>query len=275
MPLQKPPPRPFYAIAHRVLMSYGVRAALAHGANALEIDVHPWRHDKWYADHDGLPTSKGDSVETIFETVAAERRAGKNVIFVWLDIKDPDNCGRWEDRCNIERLRSLARGILEPVGVKVLYGFYSPKGRGFSIIRDSLNDNEAISLEGNADEVRKEYERGGPGEKRKRVMSKGLFYPVLNFGSCETEKKGICPQLRKASESNFFGKVFGWTITRRQQARAELLMRDAYVDGLIYGFVATHYYDHAHTRQSLSYITDWIKRNPEKRYLATIKDQPW
>ncbi|PHH90360.1 hypothetical protein CDD83_3883 [Cordyceps sp. RAO-2017] len=267
-------PRPFYAIAHRVLMCYGVRDALWHGANALEIDVQPWK-DRWYADHDGTLTSKGDSVEAMFRTAAAERRAGKNLVFVWLDIKNPDWCDRNWRTCNIEALRNLARRILQPAGIRVLYGFYNPHGRAFDIIRGSLNKYEALSLDDNAGYARNVFLRRGPSDIKKRVLTRGLFFPSISFGKCLGNGYEICPQLRRAAESKMFGKVFGWTITKFQKTQAELLMSQAKVDGLIYGFMQTHYYDHKDTRLSLAFLTTWIQDHPDDHYLATVRDIPW
>lgn len=269
-------PRPFYAIAHRVLMDYGVRDALNNGANALEIDMTAWK-DQWYADHDGTPTSAGHTARKMFNTVAEERRAGKNVIFVWLDLKNPDYGNADYTKSNIEALRNLAREILEPVGVQVLYGFYGSQtsGRAYRVIRDGLNDNEAIGVDGAADDVKNIFETGGPANIKQRVMSKGLFNPWLDFGNCKGDGGSICPQLRKGAESGAFGKVFGWTIADYNTNQANPLMSEAGVDGLIYGFVATHYYNHANTRYSLGILTNWLEKNKDKRYMATVNDKPW
>ena len=50
-------------------------------------------------------------------------------------------------------------------------------------------------------------------------------------------------------------------------------MGEADVDGLIYGFKATHYYDHEDTRAAIKLIKDWIKQHPERRYLAGQNDR--
>ncbi|WEW54876.1 PI-PLC domain-containing protein [Emydomyces testavorans] len=267
--------RPFYAIAHRVLMDYGVRDALKHGANAIEIDMTA-RKDGWYADHDGTPTSAGDTAEKIFKTIAEQRQAGKNILFVWLDLKNPNYNGDANSKTSIEGLRTLARMILEPASVKVLYGFYGrvDNSRAYKIIRDNLNENEAIAVDGDADQVQEMFQTGGPSDTKKRVMSNGLFNPALKFGDCESGS-GICVELRKAAASKAFGKVFGWTVAENNSDQATAMMSKADVDGIIYGFVATHYYDHANTRASLRIITDWLDENKDKRYLAKIGDQPW
>ncbi|PHH89732.1 hypothetical protein CDD83_5404 [Cordyceps sp. RAO-2017] len=266
--------KPFWAIAHRVLVRKGVRDCLEDGANAIEMDVQAWR-DQWYADHDGTLTSKGDSAESMFREIASQRKAGKNVGFVWLDIKNPDYCAASNPKCGIETLRRLARDILQPAGVRVLYGFYKSTGKAYPLIRDSLNENEALNLDGNSDPVRQAFETGGPKNLAQRVMSKGLFQIALNFGDCPDQDSGkICPQLRKAVESRAFGKVFGWTITKWNKKHAEELM-DVGVDGLIYGFMATHYYDDSDVRKALSFLTNWVRNHPDKRYLATQDDAPW
>ncbi|PHH79552.1 hypothetical protein CDD83_3850 [Cordyceps sp. RAO-2017] len=270
-------PKPFYAIAHRVLMDYGVRDALRHGANALEIDVQPWR-DGWYADHDGTAWSAGHTAERMFRAVAEHRRAGWPVIFVWLDIKNPDWCdGGWAS-CNIEALRDLARRILEPAGVRVLYGFWADHqhGRGYRLIRDGLNANEAVALEGDLDVVARAFERDGPADVRKRVYSRGLFVPAFDFGDCaDPGGSGVCPELRRAADSGLFGNVFGWTISADEVETGEVLMENTNVDGLIYGFVATHYHDDQDVLYPLSFLYHWTRANTAKRSYATVRDPPW
>lgn len=116
--------KPIYAIAHRVLTAQGVKDAFANGANAIETDMTAWR-DGWYADHDGTLTSYGDKVEVLFKAIADEKRNGKPVTFVWLDLKNPDYCdpnsNKWR-HCSIAALQDLARSILQPAGIRVLYG---------------------------------------------------------------------------------------------------------------------------------------------------------
>ncbi|KAK8918033.1 Sphingomyelinase D [Metarhizium anisopliae] len=268
-------PRPFFAIAHRVLMDYGVRDALNHGANALEIDMTAWSK-QWYADHDGTLTSRGHTAEHIFKAIAHERRAGKPAIFVWLDLKNPDYCDERYPACNIEALRNLARDILQPAGVKVLYGFYSSQTskRAYQVISRGLNSNEAIGIDGNVGEANRVFNSQGPASIKHRVYSKGLFDPAWNFGNCKSSGNQICPQLRQGAESRNFGKVFGWTIAEDNRKEADQLMSVG-VDGLIYGFVATHYYDDPDTRAARKILADWLSKNQDKAYLATLRDQPW
>ncbi|POR32018.1 Phospholipase D [Tolypocladium paradoxum] len=267
---------PFYAIAHRVTMVYSVGDALDNGANALEMDMTAWM-DQWYADHDGTPIGRGHTARTMFEAVAQERRDGKNVIFVWLDLKNPDYGDAGYTNSNIEALRNLVRDILEPVGVQVLYGFYysQTSGRAYQVIRDGLNDNEALGVDGAADSVQNVFEAGGPANIKQRVLSEGVFSPWLDFSDCSGNGKSICSQLRRGAESGAFGKVFGWTIAEYSTKQANLFMSDACVDGLIYGFVSTQYYDHADTRFSLSILTNWLEENGDKRCMATVYDKPW
>ncbi|PHH61000.1 hypothetical protein CDD81_966 [Ophiocordyceps australis] len=265
--------KPFWAIAHRVLVKAGIKAALSHGANALEIDMQPWK-DQWWADHDGTLTSAGDTAEQMFQAVAAERKAGANVGFVWLDIKNPDWCDAKNPACNIEALQSKARAILEPAGVKVLYGFYNDKGRAYQVIRDSLNANEAINQDGKAKEVQASFEKGGPKDIAKRVLSKGLFTPRLVFGNCKDDG-WMCSQLRQGVESKAFGKVFGWTFSNRQAGMMGDLVEKAHVDGLIFGNAASHYTDAANLKKLATTLEALIKNVPDKARMATLEDKPW
>lgn len=258
--------RPFFAIAHRVLGDYGVRDALAHGANAIEIDMTAWPTG-WFADHDGTIFSRGHSAETMFQTIAEERKAGKNIIFVWLDLKNPEYEPDASKRTSVEGLRRLAREILQPVGVKVLYGFYGPSigKREFDSIRGGLNANEALNGDGVVAMVEKELQRLPRGQ---RVYSSGFFDLVLKFD-------GPLANLTAASKSGSFGKVFGWTLgNHNDKTRVDRLVNDAHVDGLIYGFKQTEYKDHTDTKAAFDDIIRTIQAGDRYR-LATINDDPW
>jgi hypothetical protein len=258
--------RPFYAIAHRVLKDYGVRSALAHGANAIEIDMTAWSSG-WWADHDGLPTSAGDTAEKMFQTIAEERKAGKNIIFVWLDLKNPDYEPDPNKETSIEGLRRLARDILQRVGVKVLYGFYKSTigKRAYHSIRKGLNANEALNVDGEVAMVEKELRDLRRGQ---RVYSNGFFDLAMKF-------EGPLANLKAASKTGAFGKVFGWTLANhKDKTKVARLVNGAQVDGLIYGFKHTHYYDHADTKGALNDIMRTIQAGSRYR-LANINDDPW
>ncbi|RDA94975.1 hypothetical protein CP533_0102 [Ophiocordyceps camponoti-saundersi (nom. inval.)] len=285
-------PRPFWAIAHRVLDKNGVEAALEHGANAIETDITAQKGEGWWADHDGNSRSKGDKMNDLLAAVADSRRAGKPISWVWFDLKNPDECGAEDASCNIEALRKLARETLEPVGVKVLWDFIGPdaKGRAFGVIRDDLNENEALGIDGlgsdllglngiTADDAKSIMEGGKPINLSQRVWTKGWALPNLKIGSCEDEaamssSNDICPQVRQAIKSKAFGKVFGWTVTKSNTQEANSLM-EVGVDGLIYGFMATNYADDDESRAALKIVTDWLGAHKDRRYLATLEDKPW
>lgn len=269
-------PQPFYLIAHRVLTTQGIHDALSHGANAIELDVSATTQE-WYADHDDTPFTRGDTVRTIFEAVAEQRKAGQTITFVWLDIKTPDRCdpSRPQTRnCSIAGLQDLARQILEPAGVRVQYGFYDAKSRAYDWLLQRQNSNEAINLNGKANEVLEAYTAAGI-PKNKRVISYGSWVLSFLFGNCNEESYYTCTELRQAVESRSFGKVWGWTTLAGHGWYAEKMLDDAGVDGLIYGFQLTSYYDHANTRASAQDILTWVTKHPEKRYLATNEDAPW
>ncbi|PHH60054.1 hypothetical protein CDD82_2354 [Ophiocordyceps australis] len=265
--------KPFWAIAHRVLVKAGVQAAVSHGANALEVDVQPW-NDQWWADHDGTPASAGDTIQQLFQTIATERADGANIAFVWLDIKSPDYCDAAQDNCNIEALQRQARATLEPAGIKVLYGFYNDKGRAYQVIRDSLNENEAINQDGKAGDVQASFENDGPSDVAKRVLSKGLFSPRLVFGNCQDDG-WMCSQLRQGVESKAFGKVFGWTFPNDQGDLMGRVIDEAHVDGLIYGNGASHYTDAANLRELATTLHGLIDNTGGKVRMATLEDVPW
>ncbi|KIM32612.1 hypothetical protein M408DRAFT_62247 [Serendipita vermifera MAFF 305830] len=269
-------PRPFYMIAHRVLTVEGVKIALAHGANALEIDMTAWKKG-WWADHDGTPTSAGDTARAMFEAIKQHRTVGRTVTFVWLDIKNPDWCdpadSNWK-HCSITGLRDLAREILEPAGVRVLYGFYKV-GRAYNLIRGDMNSMEAINLNGKAKDIKDEFVNNGPADKSKRVMSYGYYNLPFQFGNCREANFNTCTELRQAVESDAFGKVFGWTSAKGQAWYVDKLLGEAGIDGLIYGLKVTAYNNDADARAAFADIWKWLWEHKDRRYPAGQNDNPW
>ncbi|KAF4587258.1 phospholipase D [Ophiocordyceps camponoti-floridani] len=295
-------PRPFWAIAHRVLTKEGLLAALHHGANAIEIDVTSHMGEGWFAEHDPIHTRlpiidqliNGLSIADLLTAVADARRSGHNIKFVWFDIKTADLCGAAEGSCNIENLRTTARKLLEPAGVKILWGFQSTdtSARAFQVIRHGLVDNEAIAVDGLGQGLLSLDGMLAPHQVkpmfssetstvpvRQRVWTAGYALPGVRLGSCEYKNRRgeslfICPQIRHVLLSRDYGRVFGWTITKNHVKGANVLMEMG-VDGLIYGNRMTCYNDGSDTREALGILTDWLDKNGERRYLATLEDEPW
>ncbi|GAA3167121.1 MULTISPECIES: phospholipase [Streptomyces] len=282
--------RPTWAIAHRVLTTGGVTTALANGANALEIDATAWR-DGWWADHDGSPTSYGATMSDMFDRIAKEQESGRHVSFVWLDMKNPDWCDSsdpdWR-HCSVAALRDMARKKLERKGIRVLYGFYGKEGgSGWKNALADLNSKEAVSFSGTYAQVRDGFAEHGPDiPGNQRVMDDGLFSMALKF-------TGIRKELAAGRADRDAGKLaqtVGWTVGKGDRARAAALLDagngSAAVDSLIYGNRMSCYpdgvsgpkgcgTDDSAVRESLSYLTDYVKAHPDTRRMATPRDIPF
>ncbi|MDC9588040.1 hypothetical protein PSI23_01610 [Xenorhabdus sp. XENO-10] len=256
--------KPFYAIAHRVLTEKSVRAAIAHGANAIEIDCTAWKKG-WWADHDGLPASVGDKLEDIFNSVIKNDK-NKQICFIWLDIKNPDYISDPSHIASIEMLRDLARNILEVNEVKVLFELTSYK-RAWDVITKGVNGREAVSVSGEYEKVLSIFMNSKntiPVEKQ--VMDYG--YPDLSF-----EFEIIKKELKEGVESNKFGKVFSWTYIRGQLTELKQLVDEVKLDGIIYGFKFTDYYDHEDSREAFKEVKEAFEKTGRK--LATRGDFLW
>ncbi|KAB8073668.1 putative phospholipase D precursor [Aspergillus leporis] len=261
--------RPIYAIAHRVLSPEAVEAAISHGANALEVDLTAW-HLGWSADHDPF-SSSGSSAREIFETIAQQRRTGQNISFAWLHIKDPVIC-RESRACSVEALRDLAREILEPAGVRVLYGFYQTcESPGYRVVRESLNTNEGIILSGRTNDVLRWYQHTG--EKipvKQRVMDYGnprlgkalSLYPELRYGSWVRDQGKL-------------GKAFSWTSGARDPEFVAYLLRETAIDGFVYGHRTAEYGDEDCVRDAIRSIIEFAESHPDTHRMATNDDAPW
>lgn len=278
------PSLPIYAIAHRVLSVQGVKDAISNGANALETDLRAW-HDKsgdgWWADHDGVIANRSATASELFEAIAEQRIAGKNVTFVWFDLKNPDYC-KLDDpayvNCSIIALQNLARKILHPAGVRVMFDFSGTIGKAYNQICENANSYESIGVEGPAANVKKTLARCAIHNRAQHIMSIGYYdYDHLpsEFGNCELDEVGnhVCKELREAVLSRAFGKVFGWTSSVGQAFYVDKMLGTAGVDGLIYGMGAD-YKDSNVTRAAFKDISDWVAKTPG-RHLAGQDDHPW
>ncbi|OAQ58551.1 phospholipase D [Pochonia chlamydosporia 170] len=271
--------RPFYAIAHRVLTLRGLDDALAQGANAVEIDVTSWPTG-WWADHDSTGRSARETLERMFQVAAGRRREGKNLAFIWLDIKSPNKCNPWDPKvnhCSIVGLQEMARRLLQPAGIRVLYGFYGSAafGVGFDYIRGRLNHNEALNLNGGSGEIIGRFKSSNFHNVRQRVLSYGSNELPKEFGTCYEPTYKTCTELRQAVNSRQFGKVFGWTVTANQWTYAGRLMNDAHVDGVIYGPANSDFYNTDITRTAFRDVRDWVNKKRDSRYMASARDAPW
>ncbi|EPS45081.1 hypothetical protein H072_921 [Dactylellina haptotyla CBS 200.50] len=278
--------KPFYAIAHRVLVKEGVTAAFAHGANAVEIDVDA-SGDGWYADHDrtflkGIaPISKtrGDSIKTMFEALAAAKKGGKPVLFVWLDLKNPNECKPTDAKCGFELLRQMVRDILLPADIRVMWGFGSgdAKGPAWDSINKKLDTKESLNVDGDAGDVAKAFNTAGVKSKAQKIMSRGLFWISSKIGT-------ITAELAKASDSGNYGKVFGWVVmtapwysrwlNSSPDTQANRLLKEGKVDGVIYGFSSVMYKDDWFCKNTFDAVKG-VVASSGTHHIARAEEYPW
>jgi sphingomyelin phosphodiesterase D len=283
-------PKPFYIISHRTLTVRGVDAAVEDGANAIEIDARSYSGG-WRAAHDAIlgSASAGDDMRTMFDAIAAVQKTRKSIAFVWLDIKTPDECTPDAQRhCSIRGLQDLARDILEPAGVRVLYGI-SAQGPSIRILAESLNGNEALGLDCEAGDVSSLFGQVQPIDQSKMVYSCGLFDMSLALATSRYRN------LLGAIASGKYGKTFGWTVSAKDDRTIQEL-GSAGVDGLIYAGTPANAYasdsiigkvlgllwtlgrssdQRANEKSAQRKVADWVRQNPEKSYLAKADDYPW
>lgn len=276
---RSPNTRPIYAIAHRVLMTTGVWDALNDGANALEIDMMP-NKGGWNAQHDDTIGGRGDTAEQMFKTIAEARSQGKPVTFIWLDLKGPDWClpehgPKWS-HCTVQALRDLAAKHLEPVGVKVMYGFYTGREVSLPLTAKDLKAFESLNMNGKAQDCLDVFNRVAPRiSPAQLIMSYGYFSLPLWFGNCREKDWNTCTELRKGHEMSKFGKVFGWTSLQGQAWYVDKLLGEAGVDGIIYGRQVNHYVSSSATKEAAADILNWVKRHTSTHHVATLSDSPW
>ncbi|KAK4139208.1 phospholipase D [Dichotomopilus funicola] len=156
----------------------------------------------------------------------------------------------------------------------ILYGFYDATSKAYVRIRGNLINEEAINLNGRVEDVAPAFAKG-PEARFKKVMSYGYYNLPFQFGNGHEKRYYTCTELRMAARSHEYGKVFGWTTAAGQAYYVDKLLGEAGVDGLIYGFKMTYYYDHENTRAAAGDIISWVRNHPEKRFMAGKGDFPW
>ncbi|MFB9907845.1 hypothetical protein [Allokutzneria oryzae] len=284
--------RPVYAIAHRVNNADGVRAAIKHGANAIEIDVCAWWNpNEWRAYHDCSTAGenrRGPSVDSMFDLIVAEARAGRRLALVWLDIKDPNYCGEQPNRtCSVAGLRDKAQK-LTAAGIQVLYGFYEYHGgsnpdvggRGWQSLQGRLGKLEGIVTTGSLAKVQDAYAKHGTGlPVGHRAMDYGDSDIRKGFGNCTEPTYYTCSELKKAAkyrDSGSLAATFSWTTDYDDPWYVDKLLGEAGVDGIIAGWAkhrVTEYNDGWECAQSIGAVLSWVSRHSTTHRMATASDQ--
>ena len=270
---QTEPSRPFYAIAHKVLTSEGVDAAIDHGCNALESDLIA-SSSGWYADHAGLPFSAGSKVEDLFAHIGKRRREGANVLFVWLDIKNPKKCDPSMDYdCSLHHLQDLARRHLISAGIRVLYGTYSnrevEKGACTRLTERGLHPAEAINIDNVFEDVDLLFdEHCSDVPIRQRIFAIGFLDWRLRLQS-------ILRETKLAAESGKFAKTFAWTSIHKDSREDNIkrFITESKGDGLIFGGML-RYRNMALYAAPLSNIKTVVEGLPEV-HMAQVSNGDW
>jgi hypothetical protein len=163
------------------------------------------------------------------------------------------------------------------MGVRVLYGTNSDKeiekGAYSKLASRGLDPAEAIDIDGNFEDVNRLFAKYGDMHStpvRQRVMSKGLFNWSL-------KPETILGELKKASASGKFGRLFGWTAINHapDSSMIKRLITEAHGDGLIYGGIL-HYQDGPLSEAPIERIKKVINSTNDVHFAqVSEKEWPW
>lgn len=172
--------------------------------------------------------------------------------------------------CSVTALRDLAREVLQPVGVRALYGFYGTnyEYNTYTRIANDLNSNEAVNLDGELSWAQQGFDNAGPGDTSRRVYSWGN--PTISNGFADR-----VADLTEAASSGKFAKVFSWTTASGDSAYVEQLVDQIKVDGIIYGYSGANYDNSASVRTAFNDVASAVEAASGHNCLATAKDNPW
>ena len=149
-------------------------------------------------------------------------------------------------------------------------------GKVWEIIRDTMNSNEALNLDGKTQDVIKAFKNGASSTPlSQRVMSYGLFSLGTRFGNCDEKDYYTRTELRQAVESRQFGKVSGWASIIGQGDLVDKLLGRASIDGLIYGKPVNMYEDDGVCRAAARDIIQSVQSHPHLTCFATNNEPPW
>ncbi|MBP2479203.1 hypothetical protein JOF53_008075 [Crossiella equi] len=283
--------RPIYAIAHRVNTVSGIHAAIKHGANAIEIDMCAWWNpNEWRAWHDCSTAGEnryGTPVDTMFDTIVAEARAGRKLSLVWLDIKDPNYCGEAPNRtCSVAGLRDKAQKLVS-AGIQVLYGFfeYHPGatpdvgGRGWQSLQNRLGRLEGITTSGALATIQGIYGKHGAGiPNSRRALDYGDTDIRNGFGNCTEPTYYTCTELKKSAGYRDAGNVaatFSWTTDYDDPWYVDKLLGEGRVNGIIAGWAkhrSTEYNDGWECLQSIAAVRNWVAGHSATHRMANPND---
>ena len=176
-----------------------------------------------WANHDHAANSWRGSAADISNKIANKRRTGKGLTFVQLDIKNPDWCS--PKILNGSTVPSrVARQILQPAGVMVMSKYIvDANSKKYPFVRDGLNRNEAIDLDGDPKKALQLFESGGPADRSIRVSSYSDTALSHGFGNCEEDQSTLAPSYAKLSR---LGSLVRCLAGLRPSARETLSVRN-------------------------------------------------
>ncbi|RJE20177.1 phospholipase d [Aspergillus sclerotialis] len=294
--------RPVFSIAHKILTVGALEDALYDKPSALEVDLTAWRKgdkgegddpadtSRWWMDHNGDGKSFGDPADVLLKAIGDKASADdQNIAFVMFDIKTPNYCEPDEEGCGMGTLVDMARDLVTSKGIRVVYGITTPddaSGSGFEYITQNLDDDTAVRITGQTDDVLKAYDDyGGAIPEGKRIIDYGNAYldarnGAPEFGKCESaDGDEVCPNLVKAVQARDdgkLGKVFGWTVGHSDYDGDRTNdMLDAGLDGIVYGYGMEEYEDSEKTLDAAQHILGWIADHSDIAYTAAREDAPW
>ncbi|MFD8479444.1 RICIN domain-containing protein [Kitasatospora sp. NPDC059673] len=280
--------RPIYAIAHNLNSVDRVGPALDAGYNAIEVDaanhayggcfVDNW---EWVACDVGNPASENvDSgnldrkrVSAIFDEMAAQRRAGRNLTLAWVDIKNPENR-------DLGTLKALARDKLVANGIQVIYEvtWDNDKRTLWDDLKRDLTPSEGVMVTGTYQDASIAFSYNGGGVTfQHRLVDDGSAIFATAVGTCDNEGSDKVAGLKQSTatrDAGYLTGVFSWTIGSSSGAAAcaARLLGEAGVDGLIAGYKFNDYQRSGDTDQAVKNITDWINAHTDRARLATTQD---